>query len=557
MADTTAEHHLLYPGKDHRSFFEIWVSAVPMVAISLTTIVANGAILTMFLSRRGLRRCKNVYLASLALADFLVGLTMPYKMTRDLHRSWDSGLGCRLYQTLRQSLMYVSFLSIFLITVDKWRAIHYPVSYRNKQTKRIAVAAVVMVWVISFFIFSVPQIWWEDFILSRASDLSQTRMVAVENGVNARPEKIGISNLNRNSSTSGSSSSSSSSSGNSNSGKAQNLSLNVRYRINSGHERNRYGICPEGYHLGFNISVFSTTLFYVIPILTMLILDTSLYLKIKWRKSVEVQRSTSVTDTYFMTLKKPALELESCVNSGGDDDAAKESLLKNSDNKPINKHLAIGGARGERRHSSLPAISPIIKGRTSSGRRVSMPEGNTGGGCRYVGRKWSGCSTAFGNNQNQNPNPMANLAPRIHNEDMVHDILVKQDRKAARCLCLMLLTLVVCWLPHAVVSSVNARCWCLHGGPIIATGWIFMLDHTVNPFLYGLMNAQFKNVLKQWLLIERVHAFKMRDTLILKNLQKKVVCEENNKDKSPVPQTKSGHDIIEVVATTDSDHTPL
>lgn len=294
----------------------------------------------------------------------------------------------------------------------------------------------------------------------------------------------------------------------------------------------------------------------------MLVFDITLYLKIKWRKSVEVQRSTSVTDTYFMTLKKPALELsESCKSSGIDDDGAKELLLKNSDIRPINKHLAIG-SRGERRHSSLPTISPIIKGRTSSGRRVSMPESNNGGGCRYVGRKWSGCASAFASNQ-QTPNPMANLAPRLHNEDMVHDILVKQDKKTTCCLCLMLAILFVCWLPHTVVCMINASCWCLFGSTITATSWFFQLDHAINPFLYGLMYVQFKNVLKQWLLIERVHAFKMRDTLILKNLQKKIQNEENNKQKSPNPHTKTSQfDVSQMTSQTDltqdgADNTPL
>lgn len=290
-------------------------------------------------------------------------------------------------------------------------------------------------------------------------------------------------------------------------------------------------VCPEIYHSNVLLSIISTILFYILPLVAMLAFDVTLYFKMKWRKSVEVQRSTSVTDTYFMTLKKPTLELpESCM-MGGETEANKESLLRNSDMKLINKHLAVAG-RGERRHSSLPAISPIIQGRTSSGRRVSMPEGNIGGACRYVGRKWSGCSSAFSINQNQPPNPVANLAPRAHNEDMVQDILVKQDKSTVICLSLMFSAVVICLLPHAAVSTLQARCWCLPETTLTATSWLHQLHHAIIPFLYGLMYVQFSKVIKQWLLLERVHAFKMRDTLILKNLQKNILGEEKAQTKN-------------------------
>ncbi|XP_059178062.1 histamine H3 receptor-like [Physella acuta] len=513
MAETDFKETV--PTRAHRGYFQIWAAAVPMVAVCVMTIAANGAILTMFLSRRGLRRCKNLYFASLALSEFLLGLLMPYKLTKDLHLTWDSGLTCRIYQTVKQSLGYVSFLSIFLITLDKWRATHYPVSYRSKSAKCMTISTIIAVWVVSLVIYTVPQIWWEDFITSRY--VTPTSQGLGDTSVITTPKETVVISHPRDHS---------------------NASRQIQYSFDKRGFSNHDTVCPEGYHLGFNLSIFATSVFYVIPLVAMLVFNISLYLKIKWRKSVEVQRSTSVTDTYFMTLKKPALELpESCLKDhGNEDDPAKESLLKNID-KPINKHLSLG-ARSERRHSSLPAISPIIKGRTSSGRRVSMPESNTGsGGCRYVGRKWSGCASALSNNQNAPPTPLANLAPRLHTEDMVHDILVKQDKKTARCLCLMLAVLVACWMPHAVLNVINAGCWCLNGA-LISTSWLVLADHAVNPILYGLMYVQFKNVLKQWLLIERMHAFKMRDTLILKNLQKKVMCEENNKEKSPNPETK-------------------
>ncbi|GFO47103.1 octopamine receptor [Plakobranchus ocellatus] len=449
------------------SYMAILISTVPMVAICAVTMSANAVILAMFYKRRGLRRIKNLYFASLAVADFLVGSTMPYRMARDLHQSWDSGWACKIYQTISQAFEYASFLSIFLITLDKWRATHYPVSYRSKSKQLTSIVSVVIIWTVSLLIFTAPHMWF-----LAVSSSSEEELLSQKNEHQPKDKTAN--------------------------------DHSTKGRFYPPHD-----FCPEPYQISTGLYIFSSMVYFAAPLLVMFVFDVSLYLKIKWRKKVEVQRSTSVTDTYFMTLKKSPLELpESCVGVCGDEDGAKESLLKFAECKPFNKHLAIEG-RGERRHSSLPAISPII-GRTSSGRRVSMPEGNDSkDGCRYVGRKWSGSSTALGNNQ------QSNMPLRLPNDGVVHDILVKQDKKTVRCLCLLLSIMLVCWLPRAITGLVQVDCWCVPRASITATSWFALISHLINPFIYGLMNAQFKNVLKQWLLWEQMHAYRRRDTLPL------------------------------------------
>ncbi|KAH9488947.1 hypothetical protein Btru_059767 [Bulinus truncatus] len=357
----------------------------------------------------------------------------------------------------------------------------------------------------------------------------------------------------------------------------------------------------------------------------LLVFDTSLYLKIKWRKSVEVQRSTSVTDTFFMTLKKPALELpESCINAhGSEEDLAKESLLKNSNNKPrysrgqetvhprhyrgyfeiwassrahgghlCSDHRSQWGHSDNVFQSARPGgaartldgavecfkpsgslwvhrswvtllitldkcathypvsyrskstkcmtIAAVVsiwfigalintfsqiwwddlwfrlccrslqvilcvqqrdqhhsatdRGAGTHGQHVSDVQAPLAGGlpaaegcrcrratlakrgCRYVGRKWSG--KCHGADQQSKRSAYASgqsgalSAHRGHGDD----ILVKQTKKTVTCLWLMLGILVTCWLPHAVVTWVNSRCWCLDTwGALTATSWFFCL----------------------------------------------------------------------------------
>ncbi|GFR93374.1 octopamine receptor [Elysia marginata] len=473
------EQRLQTEGADRPGYAALVMSAVPMVTICAVTVAANAAVLAMFFNRRGLRRVKNLYFASLAAADFLVGITMPFKMAQDLHHSWGDGWTCKIYQTLSQTVAYASLLSIFLITLDKWRATHYPVSYRSRSKQMTSIVGVILAWTVSLLIFSAPHMW---FLAMSTSAEKEVAPYAGEIEGNESKTVQGVPN------------------------NQERQSLNDEVEQKSDKSEN---FCPEPYQISTGLYVFSSLLYFVAPLLIMFVFDISLYLKIKWRKKVEVQRSTSVTDTYFMTLKRPPLELpESCVGICGEEDGAKESLLKFAECKPFNKHLAIEG-RGERRHSSLPAISPII-GRTSSGRRVSMPEGNdSGGGCRYIGRKWSGSSTALGNNQ------QSNMPLRLPNDDVVHDILVKQDKKTVNCLCLLLAVLFVCWLPRAVTGLVQVECWCLSRLTLAATSWFALISHSINPFVYCMMMTQFKNVVKQWLLWKQVHPFRRRDTLPL------------------------------------------
>lgn len=59
------------------AFFTVWAVVVLLMTLAVITVVANGTILTMFVLRKSLRKCKNVYIASLAAADLAIGLTIP------------------------------------------------------------------------------------------------------------------------------------------------------------------------------------------------------------------------------------------------------------------------------------------------------------------------------------------------------------------------------------------------------------------------------------------------------------------------------------------------
>ena len=58
-------------------FFTVWAVVVVLMTLAAVTLVANSTILTMFVLRKSVRRCKNIYIASLAAADLGIGLLVP------------------------------------------------------------------------------------------------------------------------------------------------------------------------------------------------------------------------------------------------------------------------------------------------------------------------------------------------------------------------------------------------------------------------------------------------------------------------------------------------
>ncbi|XP_076110558.1 muscarinic acetylcholine receptor M5-like [Mytilus galloprovincialis] len=142
--------------------WEFWLTAVPLVALVITTIIANGGILVIFLRNRCIRRCRNIYILSLACADLLLGLTMPFSILQTLNREWTLSQGlCWTYLMIRYALYFVVLLSMILLTVDRWWSIHFPISYRVKQSRKIACILVACCWMSSLVLHIPLAICWQ------------------------------------------------------------------------------------------------------------------------------------------------------------------------------------------------------------------------------------------------------------------------------------------------------------------------------------------------------------------------------------------------------------
>lgn len=143
------------------NFLVLWICAIPLVIICLLTLVANGAIMCMFATRVKVRKCRNTYILSLAVANFLIGLTLPFSILETLGEEWIFGAEfCIYFLTVRYSLFYVTILSIILITIDRWWSINFPFSYRIRRSRKKAFILAALIWIISFVIHVPSIVGW-------------------------------------------------------------------------------------------------------------------------------------------------------------------------------------------------------------------------------------------------------------------------------------------------------------------------------------------------------------------------------------------------------------
>lgn len=110
------------------------------ILVAVLAVIGNAAVIIVFQQEKRLRRRTNYYIVSLALADFLVGLLgIPFAimasmgLPRNMH-------ACLCTVSMLIVLCTISIFCLVAVSVDRYWAILYCISYNRNVSTRTAIS---------------------------------------------------------------------------------------------------------------------------------------------------------------------------------------------------------------------------------------------------------------------------------------------------------------------------------------------------------------------------------------------------------------------------------
>ncbi|ELU03187.1 hypothetical protein CAPTEDRAFT_195578 [Capitella teleta] len=149
---------------EHQYSTQYKVSTVALFA-ACTVIIAglNALVIISFLFKGIPRTQSNFYMFQLAIADGLLGLSMPINMLSSISYALSKNTPYCAFETLwTVSCVMASGFGILCLTRDRFQALRYPLVYDSDMTTKRYIASTLLVWLIPVSVFFVlPQIWFQ------------------------------------------------------------------------------------------------------------------------------------------------------------------------------------------------------------------------------------------------------------------------------------------------------------------------------------------------------------------------------------------------------------
>lgn len=151
----------LYPSR--YTTLEVAAITTVITAAMMLVVVGNMLVIVAIVTEKSLKNITNWFIASLAVADLLLGLLiMPFSLANLLMGYWVFGdLWCELHAAIDVLLSTASINNICLISLDRYWSITRAVDYLKQRTPQRAVAMIVFVWVFSGLVSIPPLLGWK------------------------------------------------------------------------------------------------------------------------------------------------------------------------------------------------------------------------------------------------------------------------------------------------------------------------------------------------------------------------------------------------------------
>ncbi|KAK2164763.1 hypothetical protein LSH36_59g07046 [Paralvinella palmiformis] len=137
--------------------------AVVISLVAFVTLFGNALVITLFITNKKVRSFGNYFILNLAIADFIIGLSICTYMPYFLTGCWKLGReGCKVFNLIDYVTPLASAWNMAVISLDRYFSVAYPIKYRLKQSPRLAMAFMAIPWLVGFLMFFPSTLFWED-----------------------------------------------------------------------------------------------------------------------------------------------------------------------------------------------------------------------------------------------------------------------------------------------------------------------------------------------------------------------------------------------------------
>lgn len=127
-------------------------------------VVGNILVILSVVCHRHLRTVTHYFIVNLAVADLLLSSTvLPFSAVFEILDRWVFGRAfCNVWAAVDVLCCTASIMSLCVISVDRYIGVSYPLRYPSIMTKRRALLAVMLLWVLSVIISIGPLFGWKE-----------------------------------------------------------------------------------------------------------------------------------------------------------------------------------------------------------------------------------------------------------------------------------------------------------------------------------------------------------------------------------------------------------
>ncbi|KAJ8684372.1 hypothetical protein QAD02_020164 [Eretmocerus hayati] len=153
--------HGLYPSG--YKLPHIIIAAIFVTILMIVIVVGNMLVIIAIATEKALKNIQNWFIASLAVADFFLGLViMPFSLANEIMGYWIFGYWwCDVHSAMDVLLCTASIMNLCLISLDRFWSITRAVEYLRERTPARAALMIAMVWVLSAVICIPPLLGWK------------------------------------------------------------------------------------------------------------------------------------------------------------------------------------------------------------------------------------------------------------------------------------------------------------------------------------------------------------------------------------------------------------